>query len=555
MKLLKTLLLFSFINYSIQSDQINYMQEIPNYLHFFIKFFIIFPFFEKLSVHFSQYVLLPDDLVYFDVFGNFIGDTKDLLGDDEICKKMLNYTGTFKKFADHLYRGEGDVPEYGWTDQEEIFNYPKTKDVFSFEFDKIVMEGTLKKKYLPCFNNIKYEESSEKWENEKEAYFSASDSPVDIKEMPKTFSTFKCIDVPLRSRFALVLESYLIDLLKLFYPLLSYSKISSFEDLLALVLFYLYVNIDENNLNRIYAYEVINDLRTMGTVLKLPKEDEMWNRIGCLKMLLDDVLKFDLYFTFNLFIHSKMLNLNSSALIKKVFESKNERLIKLLIKNINRNMKILDIEEGYDGNICHAIYWKKVSWLFDELLEYDDVDWNAADCRGYTVLGYMVNDPNSDELYKSFLQSTRHFNICYKAERLERNILEECLTIEAFHLSLSRLMAFLNKRRKSDDFGGLLISAAIQNRTDYFDLILCYRRFNCSHELDSAFQSLLQYIGKDKSFLYSFLLKILMWGRKWHGCKGNKLEHLFFMKWEIQLNKWEASARERALNIDEMINI
>lgn len=110
--------------------------------------------------------------------------------------------------------------------------------------------------------------------------------------------------------------------------------------------------------------------------------------------------------------------------------------------------------------------------------------------------------------------------------------------MNSFPLSMSRFMTFLDIRRKSDYFGELLVSAAIKNRLDYFNLILLYRRFQCSHELDSTFQSLLLHMEMNESHhLYPFLLRILEWGREWHGCKGNKLEHLFFMKWEIQLAK------------------
>lgn len=544
MKFLKTLLLFSFINYSIQVGQINYIEEIPNYLSFFLRFFIIFPIFERLSVYFSRYSLLPDDLVHYDFYGNFIGNTRDSLENDEICENMLNYTETFKRLSYHLYKGKGggDLMKDGWTDQEEIFIYPKSNDPFLFEFDKIEPDESFNKKNIPYFKNDQYEESSEKWESIRGAYFSSPDSFVSIKEMSKTFSTFRYIDVPLRRRFAIVLESYLVDLSKLFYPFLAYSALTRFEDLLALILFYLYVKVDNDNLAINCAIEIINDLKRMGTILKLPKEDEMMNRIDCLKMLLDDVLKFDLYFTFNLLLNSKMFNLNSSTLIKKIIGSKNERFIKLFLKEVDRNVKVDGIGEGYDGYLCHVVYWSKLPWLFQELLKYEDVDWNVPDSKGYTVLGILVNDHNpDDQLYKLFLQSTRHFNICYKAEGLERNILEECLIIDAFHISMSRFMTFLDKRRRSDDFGVLLISAALHNRPDYFDLILLHRRFNCSHELDSAFQSLLQLMGMDEPFLYQFLLRILVWGREWHGCKGNKLEHIFFLKWEIQLERWSVA--------------
>lgn len=197
----------SFINYSTQADQI---QEIPKFLCYIIKFFLILPIIERISNHFKRYALLPDDLEHFDFFGNFIGNTKDLLENDEICEKMMNYTETFKNFVDYLYKGEGNVnvpPKDNWIDEEEIFNYPETRNIFLFKFDLLVddveeiadvneidddneidnvnevedvndvsdvdevddydnkteTETVKKKKKVKIPDNIKYEESSEKW--------------------------------------------------------------------------------------------------------------------------------------------------------------------------------------------------------------------------------------------------------------------------------------------------------------------------------------------------------------------------------------------------------
>lgn len=548
MKVLIVLIGLSFIGFTLQAD--HFVEEVPNYIYNVVKYFIVLPVLERIFDHFSYLNLLPDDLEHFDFHGNFIGSTKDLLANDEICTRMLNYTETFKNFADHLYRGRREIPKDSWTDPKGIFNYPRNKDFFLLEFDKLEPFGALKtKRHIPYFNPIQYEKSAEKWEDAKGSFFPIEDGPVDLKSMPKTFSAFRYIELPLRSRFAVVLESYLVDLAKLFYPYMEESRLGSFEDLLALVLFYLYVNLDEKSLCRVYTLEIINDLKEMGTILKLPNGSNL-KRIKCLKMLFRDVLKYELYFTFQIFLHSKIFNNSSSTLIKNLLRyHKNDKFLKLFLKEVNRNAVVENIGDGYDGHLCHAVYWSQIPWLFEEFLRYEDVDWNAVDRRGYTVLGHMVHDKLFDERYRKFLKSTKHCNLCYKCGDLRRNVLDECLTMQPNFRALSRFSTFLNERTRSDDFGELLISAALHNRPDYFDLILSYRCSNSSHELDSAFQLLLQYMGMDELYLYSYLVRMLAWGREWHGTKGHKLEHMFFMKWEIQLGRWAAAADEMDIKL------
>ena len=550
MKFLHVLLFFSFTILTVEAASLANLEVIPFYIYNMIKLFIILPIIKRIHARLRRISLLPEDVEHFDAFGNFIGSTRDLLENDEICERMLNYTEKFKNLADNLYKEKKAVPKDGWTDPEGIFNYPKKDNFYLFRFDKLRKPGeSLKKKHVPYFNKIQFEESSERWAEVKRSFFCPVDVSVEIKEMPKTFSFFRYIDVPLRSRFAIVLESYLIDLVKLFYPFLEGSKLTSFEDLLALVLFYLYVYLDEDKLALVYTFRVISDLKEMGTILKLPKQNK-FNRVKCLKMLLDDVLKYELYFTFNLFLSSKIVDFSSSNLIKTVLLSKQEILIMLFLKEVNRNARIFNIADGYDGNLCHAVYWSQIGWLFEELLTYKDVDWNSTDSRGYTVLGYMINDTTAeDERYRILLRSTRNWNICYLNEGIQRNVLEECLNIESYSLGMSRFVTFLNLRNESDDFGELLISAALHNRPDYFDLILSYRRYNSCHELDNAFQLLFQHMGMENPILFGYLQRMLVWGREWHGSRGNKLEHLYFMKWELQLARWTAAADEMGMKI------
>lgn len=524
------------------------LDEYPAYAYYSIKYFVIYPIADSLHDCFTLMPLLPDaeSLQHFDFFGNFCAYERDILDDDPKCMKMRNFTETFKVFVDHL-SGE-DCSKGGWDDPAGILHRPEHK-FNHFEFSKI-------QSFRISRNNLRFdiesqEESSDKWEIEYSSGFMSKvygfDGPVNVQDMPKTFTSFPCIDVPLRKRFAVILETYLVDLVKTWYPFIMESKLKSFEDFLALVLFHLYVKMDDKRLNRIYTWQVIEDLKSMGTVLKLPKSEESFNRLEGLRMLLDDVLTHNLRFTFLLFLHSKIPNGSSSSLIKKVLGSPHSELIKLFLNFMNRNAEILDIESGYDGRLCHALYWSPCDWLFKELLKYKDVDWDAPDSTGYTVLGHMVRKSEFDERYRLFLKATSHFHVGFNSNGIERNVLDQCLLNINPQVGKSRFNTFLTERHKKDDFTELLVSAALHDRLDYFDLILGYRLTDSYHELDSAFKIILQYTGLDEPYLYFYAARILETMQAQvqdRNKKGNELERLFFMKWEIQLGRWRAAADE-----------
>lgn len=184
-----------------------------------------------------------------------------------------------------------------------------------------------------------------------------------------------------------------------------------------------------------------------------------------------------------------------------------------------------------------------------ELLSYDDVDWNATDSHGYTVLGYMIHKQTLDDRYKLFLKHTNDFILCYKCPEYERNILEECLTLKDYdgdrhgRRGLSKFITYL-KERNGDDFSPLLFSSALNNRPSYFDRILHHRSSTNCHELDAAFQSLLHHLKQmHRLYLYQYLIKIIARMRE------GRLERIFLMKWEVQLGQWRAAADEMGIEL------
>lgn len=502
---------------------------------------------------------LPVDLWDYDLYGNSLRDPNEILREDSLCIRMNNFTEKFREFADNLYVKRGTISESGWNDSKEFFQYPID---MKLKLDDVEINRFYKESDMKIQNNLDYdrgikhnqftdieiEESASYWESKM--YHNDYEISVDL--MPKTFQTFPFINVPKRSRFARSLESYLIDLSKLFYPFLDGSKLSSFEDFLALILFHLYVHLREEphgQLYREYVKEVLKDLNEMGTVLKLPKK---LKRINCLRSLFFDVLKFDCILTFRMFLKSNVLNLNCSQLIKKVLSCKKRDLIKVLFKSLDRNMEIKDIGREYHGRLCHAIYWSFLKSdsedMIGELLKYYDVNWDEPDCRGFSVLGYFIHEKIVTERFKLFLESTTNFISCFKSNETERNVLEECLSFKNESKGFEKFVAFLNIRRQ-DDFSRLLITAALNKRKDYFERILQYRVCDCAHELEAAFQQIYQYLRMEETYLFSYLNRLVIWIHMWHGARGRKLEHVFLMKWEIQLAKWRATADEFGIEI------
>ena len=496
------------------------------------KYFILYPIFERIHDHFQVISLLPDPSVihHYDAYGNLLLSSRDILEEDLSCSFVQNYTESFKEFIDNLG-----------------VEHPASFTRFEFEPASISQ----------VFMNL--EDSSEYWETfylKRFDFF--NDETISLQMLPKTFKTFPLIDVPLRKRYAIILETYMIDLIKSFYPFIEGAKISNFEDLLGILLFHLYFHLDtaaEGCLYRIYLSEVLKDIKSMGTVLRLPDPESYLSKNDAFKTLLSDTLKFNLFFTFNLFQFTvfleNIIHISPSNLIKMVINSKLEGLIKLHLSRCDRNCVIDNIATDYSGKLCHLVYWSDhINWLFLEFLKYKDVNWDEPDCRGYTVLGYMVHDHSLDERYKQFLKRTKMFVTCFKDESIgiERNIIDECLTVPDQRRGLSKLVTYLEERHKSDDFSTLLVSAAIHHRMDYFNRLLDYRKSNCCHELDASFQLIFQHMRLDEPpVLYKYLVRIVMNLKDWHGEKGYRLEHIFFVKWEHQLAKWRAAADEVGL--------
>lgn len=517
--------------------------EFPIYVYNVTKYFIIFPVLDCMNDFYTQYPLLPDDIENFDAFGNFLVDPRTLLRSNYYSQRMNNYTEKFKEMYEHLFTGRGVISNDGWVDRAGIMKSPDNKDFALMNFD---LEENLREAAASCSID-EIEKSAEYWE------FNGLEGDYFIESMPKTQTSFPHLKIPKRSRYAHVLETYLIDLCRMFYPYLEEGSLNSLEDLLALTLFHLYIYLkDDDRLYRAYVNLFIEDLRSMGTILSLPKPGGYLNRMSCLRRLFRNVLKFNCIYTFKFMLHSGILDLKSSSLLKQILSCQNQELVKYFLSVIDRNSDIKSIGPQYHGKLCHAVYWSENDWLMVELLKYDDVDWNLIDSRGYTVLGYMVHKRSFDERFRLFLKHTNNFILCYRSASHQRNIVEECFALQenvndrrGFR-GLSKFVTYL-RERQFDDFSPLLLTAALNKRPDYFDRILNERTFNSCHELDAAFQLIYQHMGFDRKFLYEYLTKILIKMQECHGSKGHRLEHLFFMKWQIQLAQWKAAVDEMGI--------
>lgn len=492
------------------------------------RYFIIYPVCERLyRSHYKMIPLLPDPSIlhHYDAFGNLLESPREILKEDDSCNRVSNYTETFKTFHDHL----------------SVIKQPTFTriDFSSLDLDHILCPQARD------FSDEEIEESADYWEekylkNRGDAF--EDDREIDISRLPKTFKTFPLIEIPLQSRFAMILEVYLIDLMKSFYPLIEGARVTKFDDLLGILLFYFYFNLERESsvLYEVYLNDILKDLKSIGTRLKLPT---LISKSNCFELLFDDSLKLNLFFTFYLFQSTgflkDLMNISHSKLVKRILKSNQEELIKFYLNSCDRNCEISGIGTEYSGKLCHLIYWIGMDWLFLELLKYKDVYWDEPDCRGYTVLGYMVHDHTLDERYRQFLKKTKMFVACFDGG-FQRNIIEECMISSDRMRGLSKFVTYLTERHTSDDFGPLLLSAALQDRMEYFNRLLEYRKTNCCHEMDSAFQLIL---ALDKRRLNKYLVRIMANLQECHGVKGNRLEHVFFSKWEFQLAKWQAAAK------------
>ena len=528
-----------FISFPVKiesSEMIDDFKEYLIYSYNVTRYLFINPMCERVLDYYKLTYLLPDPSVlhHYDAFGNLLYSSRDILKENYFCNQVLNYTETFKNYLDHL-------------------SVEKQLTFTEIDFSSLDPQEPRRNPYIMRFNDTEMEESSEYWECKylNRGRFRFEDEAVDVSKLPKTFNTFPFIDVPLRSRFAMVLEVYLIDLIKTFYPSIEGAKLTKFEDLLGMLLFYLYYNLEEGLetntrvLYKVYLVEILNDLKGMGTIIKLPSSITKSN---CFKLLFADVLKFNLFFTFNLFESTgfllNLMDISPSSLMKRILSSEQEVLIKYhLMTCDDRNCEIDEIGKEYSGKLCHLIYWNGIDWMFMELLKYRDVNWDGLDCRGYTVLGYMVYDNTNDDRYRQFLKKTKMFVTCYDGI-FYKNIVDECITVPDCMRGLSKMVIYLRERHKSDDFSPLLVSAAVQDEMDYFERLLEYRRTNCCHELDAAFQLILQKMRLEYKYMYKYLIRLMVNLQSIHGERGSRLANIFYTKWEIQLAKWRAAADE-----------
>ena len=217
---LLVILTFSFYFPSrIESSEL--IEEIHDYImksYNITKYFILYPIFERIHDHYKFISLLPHPSIihHYDAYGNLLLNSREILKEDESCCRAQNFTETFKNFIDNLGVKKGAT-----------FTRIEFTKHNSKEYDLTASTTTSTPDYWEYY-----------YLNRHQMNFYINETvDIDISMLQKTFKTFPLLEIPLRKRFAIILEVYLIDLIKSFYPSITGIKLAKFEDLLGILLF------------------------------------------------------------------------------------------------------------------------------------------------------------------------------------------------------------------------------------------------------------------------------------------------------------------------------
>jgi hypothetical protein len=210
------------------------------------------------------------------------------------------------------------------------------------------------------------------------------------------------------------------------------------------------------------------------------------------------------------------------------------KMARLFIERIDRNVPF-----GLEP-LAHAIFRAKRFDLLNVLLEFKDVDWDAADGAGLTVLGLFVHCPDEalDEQFQNFVRKTPGFYLCYNNSRLQHS---RCILVESLRLyqqlgllSLKRYNFFIQTRTE-DSFAAIMVSAAGLLRIDLFEELV-RMRVHCFHELNVVFDALLSFLKLDEPIYLEYLHLIMEIAQK---SKQHNFKDIFIFKWKCQLAPYQ----------------
>lgn len=330
-------------------------------------------------------------------------------------------------------------------------------------------------------------------------------------------------------------EVLLADLFVLMWPNVDGAAFESFDDLGGMFLLYVFTQPG-------CLYDELLDLiKKIVSDLPIPEVDELDRELalGRRDLFISSLFLYacqaDLKVCFDAILKTRLLNEHAESTIKMVISSASLEMAKRFLDRIDRNCRI-----GLQ-TLAQLIFYNNRFDLFKVLMRYEDVDWNALDFYGCTLLSYFINweDNSLDQLFVSFVMRSRCSFYC----RTNKCILEE--TIEAEKRIGQRAMKrfyFFIENRYNDGLDQVMITAASMQRIDLFSQMLQLRLDNL-HELDHVFQTIFTFLKLDEPAYEEYLQLIIECVRNKYP-KRNHFAQMFLFKWTCQIALWESARPE-----------
>ncbi len=349
----------------------------------------------------------------------------------------------------------------------------------------------------------------------------------DFSKVDSQFSNGLVLSYPQR----VAAEVVLIDLFADFWPQVDLQALESFEDFCGLMLVHLFTG--EN-----FSLKLLSLLSKVCGRLEMPSLEEYQKDLcsadrHCFLLfyLFVQACKLDLKCTLLALLTCKIVDLRKDTTVRLVVDCATPKMARLCFDRLDRNCK-LDWEP-----LAHVIFYAKRFDLLEVLLEFMDVDWNATDYFGFTILGLFMNQEGGefDKHFKKFVCRMAGFNLCYNDGQLKRCVLEEALALNR-PLAMKRYKFFI-RARSEDAFDPLIITAASLLRIDLFRELVRLR-LSCFHELDVVFQAVFYFLKLDEPVYERYLAMMI---RLIERSDYHYLKQIFLMKWKYQLALYQSS--------------